>query len=744
MKWLSVNAAGIISLFSVFLVPANAFSGYMTANTEFDYNTSKTTVEDNAGNSQTSESDDFLQRYFLTLRQDIYPTLSIGAGYVLEKDLRKIETSDTEMRTTFVRMSPSGDITFRNPLFGAAVGYNEIEAKTETRGEPSQTQMQKNFTSNFGLARRENQPTFNIQYSRSHMFDKERLFTDMVNEQVLVGSRYQPLKTVEIKYSGTYSDMVDNLGGVETQNLFQSGRVDYSEGFIQNRLRLYSNYGLAVSQTEVETFGVGGGEVSQTLLPFAGLSGAGPAGTDNPGEAPTNDTMLSNTLLIDGNRNTGSGVNIGFSSLETGARNMGLDLGTPAELNSLFVWVNQRLPASITNAFSWDIYISSDTGDVKQWTLWQTLGPAPFGTFDARFELRFTQVETRFIKVVTRPLASPVPVPGIDVNNIPVTEIQAFIITPSSSIPKSTVRNTSQRIEVGANAKLSDVPNLYYDVYYWQAKSDLQGTSPYLLVNSLSLKQRLNRVFSTGASASRTDNKQGEDYHLRYDYSAFLTAVPLPALNHTLRVTRQTEETDNTTSRSNYVYLNNNAALYRGISANLSIARGEATSDTGQESKITTLTAGSTLVPFRTMTINFYYSKLKSQVTEGDNQGSGHESKSASASVAYTPYPALYLFGSHAIARKSVDHSEEGPTSRTQTYSVSWSPLFSGSLWLTVSATQVITSPNDYEATTITPQIRWVVNSNAILEAGYQVLTIKNYLSKSETDTLFVTLRLAF
>jgi hypothetical protein len=221
---------------------------------------------------------------------------------------------------------------------------------------------------------------------------------------------------------------------------------------------------------------------------------------------------------------------------------MGLDLGSETELNSMNIWINQRLPGSIANSFSWDVYISSDTAALKQWTLWQTVAPAPFGAFNARFELRFANIRTRFIKVVARPLASPVPVPGVDVNNILVTEVQAFIIRPVQGSSKTTVRGTGQRFELGASAKLANVPNLNYDVDYSQLKSAQKNATVEVLTNRLSMNQRLSRVFATSAMVLRTDSRETDGNHLNYNYSASVTATPLDTLKHSLRFTRTTEE----------------------------------------------------------------------------------------------------------------------------------------------------------------------------------------------------------
>ncbi len=357
MKWTPVGPAGIllVSLLAVFLLPAAAaadMSGYM----QFDYNFDRTKSRDTAGNSVTSESTNFLQRYNLDYRQSLFPTITLGLGYILEKDLSTTKTNDVDGKTTFIRTSPSANLGFRNPFASALVGYNKVEAKTDIKGSPSQTLLQENVNSSFALVQtRGDLPTFNAGYSWSHAYDKDHVMFDNVTQGYFVGSTYRPVKQLEIRYSGFYSDFLNKLNDTETTGLSNTGRFNYSDNFLNRRLMVYSSYDISLSEQRTTVSGQGTGEVTESVQTFAGLSGSGPVGTDTPPETPSLDTLVSNGLLIDGNTSTASGVNIGFSVTVTAPRNMGLDLGVETELNSIYVWVNQRLPSSLSNSFSWDV-----------------------------------------------------------------------------------------------------------------------------------------------------------------------------------------------------------------------------------------------------------------------------------------------------------------------------------------------------------------------------------------------------
>ena len=747
MNRLLHHSAGLclVALAAVVLLPVPA-SGEMAATMDLSYTKSNTSTEDTAGTTNTSRTTDFLQRYILGLRRDLYPTLSVGVGYVLEKDVANTNTDGIDSRSTLIRASPSADIIYKNPYVFANMNYSEMQVTTQASGTPEEKMLQEVLSASVGLVKQVSLPTLSLMYNRTHAYDRDHLQTDTISEQYTLSSRYQPVKQIEMRYTGTYSETRDKLHGVDTTSLLNTARLDYNDAFLRNRVRVNASYTVSQSQSQTRSVGSGTEEVAEAILPFAGLTGSGSLGTDTSLEDPTLDTMVSNSLLIDGVTNVASGINIGYSTLVTGPRNMGLDLGTETELNSIYVWVNQVLTESVANSFSWDIYVSSDTSDLKQWTLLQTVASAPFGVFDARFEVRFSNVKTRFIKVVTRPLASPVPVTGVDVNNILVTELQAFIFKQVQELSTSKTTYNSQRIDLGMNVKLANVPNLYYDLSFTQSKSDQSDLSPYTLLNRLYFSHRISKIFATGATTSRQDSTEGNSKRVSYLYSAFLTVTPLNTLNHNLRVSRSTDELNDERSSSNSVYFATNAAIYRGFDLSLAISQTTGLQSTGQLTRSTTITGGSTLIPYRTLTINLYYSDVKSMTTGTDSQdpGNGSTTRSGSASVSYAPFPTLFLYASSTTSETTYDDGKSALSSRTQSYSLSWSPAFAGALSFNFTATQVVTSEDHGESNTLTPSLRWQVNQYAFLDAGYQLATTKNISLRSRTESIFSTLRVAF
>src|SRR3970040_2605579 len=106
---------------------------------------------------------------------------------------------------------------------------------------------------------------------------------------------------------------------------------------------------------------------------------------------------------------------------------MGRASPTPAEINTLFVWVDRDV-SQVADVLSWRIYTSADN---QNWDLRQTVSPAVYSPTFNRFEIRFANVTARYVKVVTAPLSPTVPFAS-GFPTILVTELQGEVRLPAS------------------------------------------------------------------------------------------------------------------------------------------------------------------------------------------------------------------------------------------------------------------------------------------------------------------------
>ena len=91
--------------------------------------------------------------------------------------------------------------------------------------------------------------------------------------------------------------------------------------------------------------------------------------------------------------------------------------------------------------------------------------PAVFDTFQKHFEIAFTNVVKRYVKVVVNPLSPAVP-SASQFPSIQVTEMRAEIVRSAEEVTEKQV-STVQRYNLDLRARLLKVPALFYEFFYF-------------------------------------------------------------------------------------------------------------------------------------------------------------------------------------------------------------------------------------------------------------------------------------
>ena len=678
--------------------------------------------------AEKTKTSGYFQQYQLSLTQRLYPNVNLLAGGTLTKSTADSESGGVKTDSTNITYRPTVSLTFGNPFVHAGIGYDKYVEKTASTGAAQLTNIRESKNASLGF-RPEGLPTLETQFIRSHTYDKDRLSEDVVDDQLSLSSHYKPVKEIDLRYQLTRIDHDDQLVEFNSSSLYQNGRAAYTDRFFNNRVSFDTSYSL--SRQSMETTSSGTGQVDIQLFPFSGLSSIN--------DTPAVGALDANAALIDGNLTASSGINIGRTpSLggDTSLRNVGLDFVNTTEVNTLYLWVDRSLPASIANAFSWDLYTSSDN---QNWSFQTTVSPASFGLFDNRFELVIPKVNTRYLKVVTRPLSVAVPVPpGVDVSNIFITELQAFLRKPAASATETTV-STTEVYDVNVRTTILNKPWLVHNFYYWHIRTEPQSLSTSLLTNALSLNQQISRILTGSARLSREDRSEQSGNTLTYTYSASLTAVPLPTLRHGLVLSGLRSSKGDKKSSSDSAFLNNSAEVYPGVNALLSGGLSSSTSETGIVTDSTMINTGFTIIPHRTMNVIFNYGQTASQRTGGGLTDSSTRGSQRSARVTYSPFGALYL------AAEILTSAERGKETRTiQNYNASWAILRDGELQLNFAYAETLRSQDDGMERLISPSLRWNLSRQALIDVGYSVVRTKTATQLSETKSLATSFKMYF
>jgi len=161
------------------------------------------------------------------------------------------------------------------------------------------------------------------------------------------------------------------------------------------------------------------GYVPQTIA--AGLSAV-----EAPPATPTQIALAPNLALVDLDAAASAGIDLGYGATgagDTAARDVGVELASGAAADGIRLWVDRALPPEVASAYAFDAYRSDDN---LGWTAIVPAGPAVFQADGPAFDLPFARTTARYVKLVTRPLATGITTdPGL--RSVLVTEAQALV-----------------------------------------------------------------------------------------------------------------------------------------------------------------------------------------------------------------------------------------------------------------------------------------------------------------------------
>lgn len=714
---------------------AQGLSGYL----ELSYSDSTADTVDAARQSQESKSQSFVQRYNITLDKKIYPNFSVYAGGFFERQDSTFETGGVEGDSTRTSLRPFARLTLHTPLYGADAGYIRNEEKLKSSGGSPAPTVRETYTSSI-YWRPDGFPDARLEYLRLNNFDKDRLLLDTTEDRYTFTTNYRPVTPLELRYQGSVDERTDRLTGTTIDDVLHNARANYSDTWWRGRTSVSSDYNFF--RDETKTRAGGGGEVGFPIFPFAAFS----ALSDTPERV---DPFDPNLLLIDGNLTAGAGLNIGYPGIggDTRARNMGLDFGAATELNTLLVTVlgppavgrSDRDVAQVADAFSWRIYTSTDN---LNWTLHQTVFPAVYNSLSTRFEIRFANVTTRYIKAVVSPLTIATPL-AADFPTILVTELQAEVRRAAAEVAGKRT-STTHLYNLNIRTRILDTPSLAHEFSYLVRK---QEPSPfpteYTVSNGLSFQHQFSKVFLGRARVSREDGQTRAGSRRSYLYTASVTAVPLETLSHTLLYSGVNETIAGNKTLSNSFFLYNNAKLYEGIDVTLGGGLIFSETGNGQKTDQTQINGSASVVPHRTVTINFTYNGSTAKVSGGEVPGERKTSSDSwEANVAFNPLPTLFLLGSYRTDSRSTDGSRT--TDVTRNYGLNFSPFPYGTLHLNFAYNETVRTADNSRERSIVPSLRWNVTPRSYLDLSYQKLTIDSPVLSADLRTFSGTFRMNF
>jgi len=680
---------------------AEGISGYL----DLGYSNFNSETEDALGNVNRLESTAIHQRYNLMFSRSLSPYLRLYANGLFDKVDSRSVINGAWFNSTTTTIQPTVDMTLRSPVYLAGVKFNRRVETSTTNATPAMTTYIDFFQGLLGWKPPDRYlPSAQLRLTRTHGYDRERISRDVVSDVAQLAVEYTPTDTVSIRYRPSYIVTENRLAGLETQSQTHAGTVQYSDRLLQDRITFGMSYNFAFNELQVSVRGTGTVDIEQVR--FAGLSSI----DDTPGDG----TLDQNAALMDGNVTASAGPDIGLPPFggDERERNIGLDFAFAKEVNTLLLWVDKPLPIAISNSFSWSVYTSADN---VTWSFLTTVFPAAFGTIDNRFEIGFSPVNTRYIKVVVKPL-SPAVIGASGFPDIFVTELQAFSRKPADQVRGKTTSSSQVFSFDGRALLLEKNPNLYYQVTYFLQTSEPSSQQKWTLYNGLQANHRFNKVISGIANVGREDFDDSLVSGYGYLANMSLDAVPIRALHHTFSYSGRIVHRDDGSLTTNNYYLNNTVNVYTGVFLTAEGGLNYVDSDTGRDQKSTILSGSVSVEPHRKVGLNYRASTTYTEITGGGSPDSSFRRTDNTAGATYHPVETLYLVFGWTMS------DDQKRTHRLQHYGLDWSPYLGSALQFAFTYTETLSSIENAKTRLWGPSMTLKVAKNTSLNAQYQVL----------------------
>jgi hypothetical protein len=690
---------------------------------ESTYSFLNSSTTDASGNTIKTSTQAFIERFQLDINTEIFPNLKLRAGGVIRGQWAVFDdkTNDIVTRTILLDLNPYFDLTLQTPLYKADVGYNRRQGIVDVLNQSKTTLINNEYYAILGWWP-EGLPSIDAQIRRTDLFDIKKSSVDVKENFISLNPQYR-YEGLQVQYYGTYLHTRNDLLDLDVWQYTHTGRVSYAGSFFNNRVALNTNYNILNQETKTEA--TGKGFVSTQVFANSGLS--------KIDDITTPLTLDPNPALIDGNTTASAGIDL-VSNVPLVKRQMGLDLLNPTEVNQLFVWVDRELTPAIVSSFSWQLFTSNDN---LNWVP-KAITNVVFATFQNRFEITFSTVATRYIKVVTTPLLRNPLVP----TDIFVTELQAFIQVPATDV-KGRISRTSQLYDLDVKTRILDTPFLSYELYYLFNRLDLSGQSGqqrYDLINSLSANHRFSEVFSGKARVGIENSTQFIDQKsLAYFYDATVIADPLRTLHNSLVFYGREEQINGRPNDTNSILLYNTAQLYQGVDVNLNGGVVFRKLEDGANGRDFLINLQANIVPNKKVTLGLNYSNIISRRTGGDQGSSSTSTQTLDFSLSYNPFRTLNLFDFVQYL------NETGQKGRVlQNYAINWSPFPDGALQFNITYNENFRTDDHLVERIFQPNIRYNFSKRSYIELSYQLIRSKSDIQNIKSHLLSTTLKLFF
>jgi hypothetical protein len=715
-------AGGLTSLARSVSAQEGIFAG-MQKGVEFTSSSVQTTTTFASGLVTHTNTQDLFPRLTLNIDALVYPSLRLNTGGVFEVNLQNTTIDSLETDSTLINSRPFFLLRSTNPVLSPGFGYFRQEDRARTAGLSNVKLVNDEYAAYLGW-NPAGGPRSDFQFLRTHTFDGTKEIQDVTRGFGTVVSNYT-YRNFGAYYQGSYLDTSDRIHGLDTRQTIHGARLSDSGSFIHKRLVWNGTYN--INHQDVSSTATGGtGDVDVPVIAFAGLSGNS--------DLPETARLAQNPLLIDGNLTASAGIDIGLVSTpaDPQARNIGLDFLNPAEVSRFLIWIDRDLPVEVSNSYSWQIYSSADNITWRRETI---VSAAPFGPFDRRFEILFSPVTARYLKVVVRPLSVSVP-NSSQFADIFVTEMQAFLRRPAGQ-GTIDVTQTTHVVNADVRMRLLDKAGLFYEGYFLYNGPDSFGRSTRTLSNGVSASHTFAGIVSAYGRAAREQGTEPRGDRVATVTNGTLTIDPIPTFRSSLLYSGQDQRVAGLPDTRRGFFVQNSAQVYRGVNALFGVGWNFTTRETGEIVHDRLVNASATVVPRQHISFTFSYDRTKSELSGTSVGPPQSDAERLYAAIAFDPLRSLHL----SLGEERLSATGQQPRT-THDIGVNWAPFPDGSLQFIFAYNEEL-RPLAYGRDRSTlGSIRWNLSRRSYLDVTYQRTRSEIVFQTTESRIFSVSVRL--
>lgn len=687
--------------------PAGARADGISGQAEGAYSNSTTTT-DSAGQRTKTDADAWTQRYRLGVEETIYPQLKFQANGLLDWVNGSSRTNG--LRTDFDQKTWDGNahLVWGSPVVFGGLDWDRREQTSESRTAGVATTapglVRDVYAGSVGWHPLD-LPTLDLRVSRTNSYDTAHRSMDLTTDEALLVSRFDPLPSLDVRYSARYATLTDHLGGVETTSFTNTGTVTWTDKFLEDRGNAYVSYGIVTQNNQTSTRSAFG-TVQTQRFPVAGLSLV-----EGPLDVPAQVTLTPNAALIDGVLTGSAGINLGFNA-SAGPVVTNRDLGAQlpndvTRVSLIYVYVDKNV-APVASQLAWTAYQSQDN------VTWQQVGLAGIVDFDPlqfRFSIPILPTTARYLKVVTKPIVRQLTTDP-QFADIFVTELQLFDVALASDL-RGRSFNLSGTLNGTSRLMLVRSASLAYDFSAILTHSNVEPNGTYAVVNGLSAQRRVATGVTASARVDRSDTDAGRGHEGLNRWSGTLTFDPLPTLGGTLAYSGQFAQrlAGNAISHTGTAFAR--ADLYEGISSSATGSVGWTNDETGRTTRSENGTLSLSLVPNRIVTTTGSASITNAVQTGGGRPDLTDRRGVLELTASVSPFRALSLAGS------VVRFFGTTGTSTLVNFNGALSLFPGGDLQLSYNYQESLDTGAQSRTRTHGPGLRWNIRRGWYLTSGY-------------------------